>query len=163
MFSVDSFFLLPVHIQHVKNKQREKWTLNVAMNCGLFCYQIRWQSTVFIMQWNCHCAKRIQHVLISPAYAFTALFQTQRGKKMIRKSRNFKMKYLITTEFLQGNSLAIQWLGLGCFTAMGPESIPGRGTKLQQAVAPSQNQKKKIVFFKLFSFRTKNEIRLQAK
>ena len=82
---------------------------------------------------------------------------------MIRKSRNFKMKYLITTEFLQGNSLAIQWFGLGCFTAMGPESIPGRGTKLQQAVAPSQNQKKKIVFFKLFSFRTKNEIRLQAK
>ena len=81
---------------------------------------------------------------------------------MIRKSRNFKVKYLITTEFLQGNSLAIQWLGLGSYAAMGPESIPGQGTKLQQAVEPSQNQKKKI-FFKLFSFRTKNEIRLQAK
>ena len=62
---------------------------------------------------------------------------------MIRKSRNFKVKYLITTEFLQGNSLAIQWLGLGSFAAMGPESIPGQGTKLQQAVEPSQNQKKK--------------------
>ena len=63
---------------------------------------------------------------------------------MIRKSRNFKVKYLITTEFLQGNSLAIQWLGLGSFAAMGPESIPGQGTKLQQAVEPSQNQKKKF-------------------
>ena len=32
-----------------------------------------------------------------------------------------------------GNSLAVQWLGLHAFTAMGPGSIPGRGTKISQA------------------------------
>ena len=33
-----------------------------------------------------------------------------------------------------GNSLAVQWLGLGAFTAVGPGSIPGRGTKIPQAM-----------------------------
>ena len=42
-----------------------------------------------------------------------------------------------------GNSLAVQWLGLGTFTAMGPGSIPGRGTKIPQAMWRSQNKKKK--------------------
>ena len=77
---------------------------------------------------------------------------------MIRKFRNFKVKYLITTEFLQGNSLAIQWLELGSFTAMGRESIPGQGIKLQQAVQSSQNQKKKKK-----NFCSEQKMRLQAK
>ena len=33
-----------------------------------------------------------------------------------------------------GNSLAVQWLGLGAFTAEGAGSIPGRGTKIPPAV-----------------------------
>ena len=32
-----------------------------------------------------------------------------------------------------GNSLAVQWLGLGASTAGGPSSIPGQGTKILQA------------------------------
>ena len=28
------------------------------------------------------------------------------------------------------NSLAVQWLGLGTFTARGPASVPGQGTKI---------------------------------
>ena len=43
-----------------------------------------------------------------------------------------------------GNSLAVQWLGLRAFIAMGPGSIPGEGTKITQAVRRSQ-KKKKIV------------------
>ena len=36
----------------------------------------------------------------------------------------------------QGSSLAVQWLGLGAFTAMAPGSIPipGWGIKIPQAV-----------------------------
>ena len=33
------------------------------------------------------------------------------------------------------NSLAVQWLGLGAFTAKGPGSIPGPGTEIPRAVA----------------------------
>ena len=32
-----------------------------------------------------------------------------------------------------GNSLAVQWLGLCVFTAEGPGSIPGRGSKIPKA------------------------------
>ena len=35
---------------------------------------------------------------------------------------------------ITGNSLVVQWLGLHAFTAMGPCSIPGRGTKILQAI-----------------------------
>ena len=41
-----------------------------------------------------------------------------------------------------GNSLAVQWLGLGTLTAEGPGSIPGRGTKIPQAMCHGQNNKK---------------------
>ena len=34
----------------------------------------------------------------------------------------------------QGNSLVVQWLGLCAFTAEGPGSIPGQGTKIPQIV-----------------------------
>ena len=35
-----------------------------------------------------------------------------------------------------GISLAVRWLGLGTFLAMGLGSIPGRGTKIPQAIWP---------------------------
>ena len=40
-----------------------------------------------------------------------------------------------------GNSLVVQWLGLGAFTAMGPGSTPGQGTKVPQAARRSQKTK----------------------
>ena len=40
------------------------------------------------------------------------------------------------------NSPVVQWLGLGTFTAVGSGSIPGRGTKIPQAVQCSQKKKK---------------------
>ena len=40
-----------------------------------------------------------------------------------------------------GNSLVVQWLGLHAFTAEGASSIPGRGTKIPQAMQRSQKQK----------------------
>ena len=42
-----------------------------------------------------------------------------------------------------GNSLAVQWLGLGTFTAEGPGSTPGRGIKIPQAGQQGQKKKKK--------------------
>ena len=38
-----------------------------------------------------------------------------------------------------GNSQAVQWLGLRAFNAMAPDSIPGQGTKILQALQCSQN------------------------
>ena len=40
-----------------------------------------------------------------------------------------------------GNSLVVQWLGLHAFTAKGPGSISGQGTKIPQASRRGQNQK----------------------
>ena len=37
------------------------------------------------------------------------------------------------SKVVTGNSLAVQWLGFGAFTAVGPGLIPGRGTKIPQA------------------------------
>ena len=42
-----------------------------------------------------------------------------------------------------GNSLVVQWLGLHAFTAKGPSSISGQGTKILQTVWSSQFKKKK--------------------
>lgn len=41
----------------------------------------------------------------------------------------------------QGNSLPVQWLRLGDFTAMGPGSIPSRVNKILQAVRHGQTKK----------------------
>ena len=41
-----------------------------------------------------------------------------------------------------GNSLAVQWLGLCAFTAVGLGSIPGRGTEILQATWRGQEKKK---------------------
>ena len=41
-----------------------------------------------------------------------------------------------------GNSLVVQWLGLGTFTAEGPGSIPGWGNKIPQAMQRGKKKKK---------------------
>ena len=37
-----------------------------------------------------------------------------------------------------GDSLAVQWLGLGTFTAKGTNLIYGQGTKISQTAQPKQ-------------------------
>ena len=55
---------------------------------------------------------------------------------------NHRQKQCPTVEVRRGNSLVVQWLGLRAFTAMGPGSIPGEGTKIPQAERLSQKKKK---------------------
>ena len=62
---------------------------------------------------------------------------------MVRKIRNFKVKYFITTEFLQGTSLEVPWLGLGTFTAVGLGSVFGGGTEIPQVVQHGKKNPKK--------------------
>ena len=40
---------------------------------------------------------------------------------------------------MSGNSLAVQWLGLGTFTAEGLGSVPGQGTKILQAACTTSS------------------------
>ena len=42
-----------------------------------------------------------------------------------------------------GNSLAVQWLKFGAFTAVGPGLIPARGSKIPQAARCGQNKQTK--------------------
>ena len=42
----------------------------------------------------------------------------------------------------RGSSLAVQWLGLHAFTAVGLSSIPGQGTKILQAEHSKPKNKK---------------------
>ena len=48
-------------------------------------------------------------------------------------------------ESREGTSLAVQWLGLGTFTAVALGSIPGWGTKILQDMKHSQKKKKELV------------------
>ena len=43
---------------------------------------------------------------------------------------------------LLGNSVVVQWIGLGALTARGPGLIPGWGTKVPHAAWRSQKIKK---------------------
>ena len=44
-----------------------------------------------------------------------------------------------------GNSLAVQWLGLHAFSAVGLGSIPGQKTKMLQATQHSSPKKRKPI------------------
>ena len=44
-----------------------------------------------------------------------------------------------------GNSLPVQWLGLGTFTAVGRDLIPDQGTKISQAAQRGQQTKKSLL------------------
>ena len=48
---------------------------------------------------------------------------------------------------LQELPLVVQWLGLHAFTAEGPGSIPGWGTRIPQALQHGQIKKKKKRFY----------------
>ena len=47
----------------------------------------------------------------------------------------------VSIEHYLRNSLVIQWLELCTFTAKGPGSVPGRGTKISQAIRHGQKKK----------------------
>ena len=49
---------------------------------------------------------------------------------------------LFRSHKLGGNSLEVQWLGLVAFTAEGPGSIPGQGTKVPKVAQHGQEKKK---------------------
>ena len=53
-----------------------------------------------------------------------------------------KYSWFVESEIWLRNFLAVQWLGLSAFTAMGLGLIPGQGTKIPQAVWCSQKKKK---------------------
>ena len=41
---------------------------------------------------------------------------------------------------ISGNSLVVQWFGLGAFTAVDPGSILGQGPKIPQSARHGQNK-----------------------
>ena len=45
--------------------------------------------------------------------------------------QNVLQNYSNQKNMVLGNSLVVQWLGLGTFTAEGPGLITGQGTKIQ--------------------------------
>ena len=51
-----------------------------------------------------------------------------------------KRQYLEMNKHVE-NFLVVQWLGLGTFTALGPDSIPSWGTKTPQAEKHGQKIK----------------------
>ena len=57
-------------------------------------------------------------------------------------------------QIIWGNSLVVQWLGFCAFTAEGPGSIPGRGTKIPQATW--RGGKKKILSTSILSWSLDN-------
>ena len=61
-------------------------------------------------------------------------------------SRSFFIIYFKYSSIL-GNPLAVQWLGLHTFTAMGLGSLSGQGTKIPQAMQHSQKKKKHIYIY----------------
>ena len=57
------------------------------------------------------------------------------------------VQYRITMKIEFGNSLVVQWLGLGALTARGLGWIPGWGIKILQAVRCGQKKKEKKTEF----------------
>jgi len=49
--------------------------------------------------------------------------------------------HIANSKAKQGNSIAVQWLGLAAFTAVAPSSSPGRETKIPQASQQGQKEK----------------------
>ena len=68
-------------------------------------------------------------------------------KALSIKVKNGKPTY---KSIRRGNSLVLQWLGLGVFTAGGPGSVPDRETKIPQAVwhgpPPPQKKRKRVTY-----------------
>ena len=68
--------------------------------------------------------------------------EIKKGKVLILNLLVFHEFFFYRTETVW-NSLVVQWLGLGSFTAMAPGSILGQGTKIPQAAWCCQKKKKR--------------------
>ena len=64
---------------------------------------------------------------------------------ILHSNNHLKVRYYVAYQIpvFFGKSLVDQWLGLHAFTAEGVGSIPGRGTKIPQAVQRSKKKEKK--------------------
>ena len=65
----------------------------------------------------------------------------ERKTKAQTKRRNIHKSQKINVQM--ENSVVVQWLSLGAFTARGLSLIPGQGDKIPQAAQCSQKKKKK--------------------
>lgn len=77
---------------------------------GLFCYEIGWQSIVFIMQRQHGCANRIQCASTVPDQALIPIFPTGRRAE-IGTIRKVKTKHLILAQFLHKNK-ELKWAAM---------------------------------------------------
>ena len=71
---------------------------------------------------------------------------TSLGVKRLFTLTSYKATFILKQ--LLGNSLAVQWLGLGVFIAEDLGSIPGRGPKILQAtwcMRPKKKKKKSLL------------------
>ena len=87
-------------------------------------------SKTLTVSFKCLCFQSVSWFIVNQA---TRLTQKPQGHGDGKRVKNKKL----------GNTLAVQWLGLRAFTAEGPHSIPGRGTKIPQAVWHGQQKKMK--------------------
>ena len=67
-------------------------------------------------------------------------------RKLVDSTACLCRQPMFSLEAAPGNSLAVQWLGLGAFTAKGLGSIPGQGTKVPQAMWHGQKKKESWSF-----------------
>ena len=83
-----------------------------------------------------------------------AAWQKKLKKKMyIFKNQNLMsfclricFMYFPNKNVFGGNSLVVQWFGLWAFTAEGPGSIPGRGTKILKAMQYGGKKKNRYLY-----------------
>ena len=80
-----------------------------------------------------------------PADARTELPLPPSLEKSCTQGGDLTVSIAFTTpsKTILGNSLAVQWSGLGAFTAEGLGSIPGWGTKIPQATWRGPKDKKR--------------------
>ena len=88
---------------------------------------------------HCQCSFLVQFSLLSPSHnhwgasIHLEIYIQLSDWDWENITQIFEFKHI-------GTSLAVQWLGLSTFTAVGPGSIPGQGTKIPQATGRGQKK-----------------------
>ena len=81
--------------------------------------------------------------------------ESMSGGDLDSNSRLGYVVVLLWKKAFPRSSLAVQWLGLCAFTAVGLGSIPGRGTKIPQAMQCGQKKKIKKKNFNIYIWNKK--------